>query len=137
MFDRIGIHFHYPGVRSWLVYEQESSRNLPVTAYALVNSTAACRQIRAEAEILFFENTELGFVDWYAMWKTLSKIEPRQRRAIKTLRIRIYRRLFKGDVYPLKHWDGLECVYLDSPNTSQQLFTALRTLFGKADLQFV
>jgi hypothetical protein len=87
--------------------------------------------------MLFFENTELSFVDCFAMWKTLSKIEPRQRRAVKTLRIRIYTMLFKGDVYPLEHWDGLECVYLDSSTISQQLLTALRTLFGKADLQFV
>lgn len=119
------------------VYELGSWYRLPFFADALINSTTACRQIRAETEILFFENTELSFADWSITWKTLPKIEPRQRRAIKTLLIKIYTWPFEGGFHLLKHWDSLERVYIGSSSRSQRLLIALRTLFGKADLQSV
>jgi hypothetical protein len=116
---------------------------LPYHVSALLNSATACRQIHIETDLLFFKNTELDFTVWSTMVKTLSRIEPRQRMAIKTICIGIYSRPIGRNICPIKHMDGLEHVHLEcapewqNDERDRGFRRALRKLFDRADLQCV
>ncbi|KAH3948406.1 hypothetical protein HBI81_131640 [Parastagonospora nodorum] len=137
VFDCIIIHIRYDRGGQWPVYEQGSWDSLPFNADALVNSTAACRQVRAEAGHLFYENSELYFINWSVMVKILSGIKPRQRMMIKTIRLETPAWPLYKNIRPLKHLGGLERVNFAFPFRRLQLRNALRKLSGKAELQVV
>lgn len=137
------------GRKLCLVYEKGTWARLPFHASALLKSTAACRQIHTETNILPLQRNDLYFPKMTVMIDTLSKISPKQRKHVKSIRLWVkdYQEHSSAQrpTAVMGHLDSLEVVVVDLPSIRDGPYESmirraveavLRATLGKVRVQF-